>query len=75
MNFLKVLSISGRTDDFTKVKGVQLAPTAIEEVARSISELCDEYEVVTAKKGDLDDITLIVECFPEIVLPKLSGWY
>ena len=42
MNFLKVLSISGRTDDFTKVKGVLLAPTAIEEVARSISELCDE---------------------------------
>src|SRR3990172_6581916 len=34
----------GRADDITKVKGVLLAPAAIEEVVRSISELGDEYE-------------------------------
>ena len=52
----------GRADDITKVKGVLLAPSAIEEVVRSIPELCDEFEVVVTKKGDLDDITLKVEC-------------
>jgi phenylacetate-CoA ligase len=57
--------VIGRADDITKVKGVLLAPTAIEEVVRSIPELCDEYEVVVTKKGDLDDITLKVECFLE----------
>jgi len=53
--------VVGRADDITKVKGVLLAPTAIEEVVRSIPELSDEYEVVVTKKGDVDDISLKVE--------------
>ena len=53
--------VVGRADDITKVKGVLLAPTAIEEVVRSIPELANEYEVVVTKKGDLDDIALKVE--------------
>jgi phenylacetate-CoA ligase len=57
--------VVGRADDITKVKGVLLAPTAIEEVVRDISELGDEYEVVVTKKGDIDDITLKVEIAPE----------
>jgi phenylacetate-CoA ligase len=56
--------VIGRADDITKVKGVLLAPTSIEEVVRSIPELSDEYEVVVTKKGDLDDITLKVELTP-----------
>jgi phenylacetate-CoA ligase len=56
--------VVGRTDDITKVKGVLLAPVAIEEVVRSIPELGDEYEVIVTKKGDLDDITLKVELKP-----------
>jgi phenylacetate-CoA ligase len=56
--------IIGRADDITKVKGVLLAPTSIEEVVRSIPELGDEYEVIVAKKGDIDDITLKVELLP-----------
>jgi phenylacetate-CoA ligase len=54
----------GRADDITKVKGVLLAPTAIEEVVRSISDLGDEYEVLVTKKGDIDDILLRVELLP-----------
>ena len=41
-----------------------LAPTAIEEVVRSISELGDEYEVIVSKKGDIDEILLKVEFLP-----------
>ncbi len=57
--------VIGRADDITKVKGVLLAPTAIEEVVRSIPELGDEFEVIVDKKGDIDDITLKVELKPE----------
>jgi phenylacetate-CoA ligase len=57
--------IIGRADDITKVKGVLLTPTAIEEVVRSIPELGDEYEVTVTKKGDIDDITLKVEIAPD----------
>ena len=62
--FRKCRGIVGRADDITKVKGVLLAPSAIEEVVRSLPELGDEFEVVVTKKGDLDDITLRVELNP-----------
>ena len=57
--------VIGRADDITKVKGVLLAPTAIEEVVRGIPGLDDEYEVMVTKKGDIDDITLKVEIIPD----------
>ena len=56
--------VIGRADDITKVKGVLLAPTAIEEVVRGIRELADEYEVIVSKKGEIDDILLKVEVRP-----------
>jgi phenylacetate-CoA ligase len=56
--------VVGRTDDITKVKGVLLAPSAIEEVVRNIQGLGDEYEVVVEKRGDADRITLKVELLP-----------
>jgi phenylacetate-CoA ligase len=57
--------IMGRVDDITKVKGVLLSPTAIEEVVRDIPKLSNEYLVVVTKKGDIDNITLKVEILPE----------
>jgi phenylacetate-CoA ligase len=56
--------VVGRADDITKVKGVLLAPAAIEEVVRSIDGLGDEYEVVVDKLGDVDRIKLKVEFTP-----------
>jgi len=56
--------VIGRADDITKVKGVLLAPSAIEEVVRGMDELGDEYEVIVSKKGDVDDILLKVELRP-----------
>ena len=56
--------VLARTDDITKVKGVLLAPAAIEEVVRSIEVLGDEFEVVVDKHGNTDRITLRVELAP-----------
>jgi len=69
--------VMGRADDITKVKGVLLAPSAIEEAVRGVQELGDEYEVVVSKQGDADHISLRVELKPEYagqeekVLPRL----
>jgi phenylacetate-CoA ligase len=57
--------VVGRADDITKVKGVLLAPSAIEEVVRSIDGLGDEYEVIVEKVGDTDKIKLRVEVLPQ----------
>ena len=56
--------VVGRADDITKVKGVLLAPSAIEEVVRSVDGLGDEFEVVVDKVGDVDRIALKVELMP-----------
>ena len=56
--------VIGRADDITKVKGVLLAPSAIEEVVRGIDGLGDEYEVIVDKLGDIDRIKLKVELQP-----------
>jgi phenylacetate-CoA ligase len=53
--------VVGRADDITKVKGVLLAPSAIEEVVRSVDGLGDEYEVIVDKVGDAERIQLKVE--------------
>lgn len=57
--------VVGRVDDITKVKGILLAPSAIEEVVRGIEGLGDEYEVIVEKVGDADKIKLRVEVLPE----------
>ena len=54
----------GRDDDITKVKGVLLAPAAIEEVVRGVVDLGNEYAVVVDKLGDIDRIKLKVELVP-----------
>jgi phenylacetate-CoA ligase len=56
--------VVGRVDDITKVKGVLLAPSAIEEVVRGIEGLGNEFEVIVDKKEDIDQITLKVELMP-----------
>jgi phenylacetate-CoA ligase len=58
--------VVGRADDITKVKGVLLAPSAIEEVVRGFAELGDEYQVTVSKRGDLDEIALQVELAPGV---------
>jgi len=56
--------VVGRSDDITKVKGVLLAPAAIEEVVRGIDGLGDEYEVIVDRQADMDRIRLKVELMP-----------
>ena len=57
--------IIGRADDITKVKGVLLAPSAVEEVVRSIDGFGDEYNITVDRVDHEDRITLKVEITPE----------
>ena len=58
--------VVGRADDITKVKGVLLAPSAIEEVVRGMDGLADEFEVIVDKEGDIDRITLKIEILGDV---------
>ena len=56
--------VLGRYDDITKVKGVLLAPSAIEEVVRGYKECDGEFEIVVQREGNNEWITLKVELVP-----------
>lgn len=57
--------VLGRADDIIKVKGVLLAPSAIEEVVRGIGGLGDEYQVIIKRVNDVEKIILKVEVLPD----------
>ena len=69
--------VLGRSDDITKVKGVLLAPSAIEEVVRGFDECGDEFEVIVERIGDAEKITLKVEVQADVnretFLPALKN--
>lgn len=65
--------VLGRSDDITKVKGVLLAPSAIEDVVRSIPGLGNEFEVIVDRKGDAETITLKVETAEELTKDAIEG--
>lgn len=58
--------VLGRSDDLTKVNGVLLAPTAIEDTIRGCDFVADEYRVVIDEHAnkDIDDITVVCESAP-----------
>ena len=62
--------VLGRKDDLTKVNGVLLAPTAIEDVVRSYDGVSDEYEIVIDDHGDkdIDVVTVVAEAHPDVDL-------
>ena len=52
--------ILGRTDDMVVVRGVNIFPTAIEQVVRQVPEIV-EYQVNISRRGALTEIHLNVE--------------
>jgi len=64
--------ILGRTDDLTKVNGVLLSPTAIDDVVRRSGLVSDEYRVVVDEheSKDIDVITLLAERAPGVEAPE-----
>jgi phenylacetate-CoA ligase len=68
--------VLGRADDITKVKGVLLAPLAVEDVVRSFPGLGDEFEIIVDRQGNVDRITLKVETAEELTddaIKELKG--
>lgn len=58
--------ITGRTDDMTKVKGVNIFPGQIDDLLSSIDGVSSEYQVMIDHINGKDAMLLSVECEPEI---------
>lgn len=59
--------ILGRTDELTKVNGVLLSPTAVEDTVRRYDHVADEFEIVIHEhdRKDVDVVELVVEVLPD----------
>ena len=57
---------AGRADDMLNVRGVTVFPSAIEDVVRRFAELGDEFEIVVARRGELDELTIVAEPRPDV---------
>jgi phenylacetate-CoA ligase len=52
--------ILGRTDDMLIIRGVNIFPSAIEQILRSFPEVL-EYRMIATKIGEMDQLTIEVE--------------
>ncbi len=58
--------VLGRVDDMLIVRGVNIYPSALADVLHRFPEVA-EYRVIVTKQGEMDEITLQVECPPQQV--------
>jgi phenylacetate-CoA ligase len=54
-------NLEGRSDDMIKIRGVNVFPSAIEEVILSFTELGPHYEIVLEREGYTDKMSIKVE--------------
>ena len=62
----RIDTLIGRTDDMTKVKGVNIFPSQIDELLRDISGASSEYQVMIDHLNGKDLMTLFVEAEPGV---------
>jgi phenylacetate-CoA ligase len=58
---LRILRITGRTDDMLIIRGVNVYPSQVEAVLIGASHIAPHYQLVVDRRGSLDHMTVEVE--------------
>jgi len=53
--------VTGRTDDMLIIRGVNVFPTQIEEIALKLPQLSPHYQLIVTREGHLDHLEVRVE--------------
>ena len=64
--FRRMGKIVGRTDDMLIIRGVNVFPTQIEEIVLQHEKLSGQYQILVARDGNLDKVTVRCELQPGI---------
>ncbi len=75
--FRRMGKIVGRSDDMLIIRGVNVFPTQIEEIVLQNEKLSGQYQILVARDGNLDQVTVRCELqpgVPEGERPDLTGW-
>jgi phenylacetate-CoA ligase len=62
---VRILRVSGRSDDMLIVRGVNVYPSQVEALLVGFPGLAPHYRIVLAREGALDHITIEVEASPD----------
>jgi phenylacetate-CoA ligase len=63
----RLAKITGRTDDMLIIRGVNVFPSQIEEIALGRAELTPVYQIRVSKEGPLDRLDVYVEARLEVM--------
>lgn len=63
-NMRRIQKITGRNDDMIILRGVNLFPTQIEEIALTVSGLSPHFAIDLTRSGRMDSLTVRVEPVP-----------
>ncbi|MBS0364758.1 MAG: phenylacetate--CoA ligase [Proteobacteria bacterium] len=62
----RMAKITGRSDDMLIIRGVNVFPSQIEELALNLAGLSPHYQLEVSREGHLDTLAVRVECMPEV---------
>ncbi len=64
---VRIKRITGRNDDMLIIRGVNVFPSQIESVLVGLPDVAPHYQLVVARQGTLDHLTVEVEIIPNVV--------
>jgi phenylacetate-CoA ligase len=70
---LRLLRVSGRSDDMLIVRGVNVFPSQIEAVLVGRSHLAPHYQLVIDRRGSLDHVALEVEASTDLTSDQYTA--
>jgi phenylacetate-CoA ligase len=70
---LRLLRVSGRSDDMLIVRGVNVFPSQVEAVLIGRPHLAPHYQLLIERRGSLDHVTLEVEAAPGLTAEQTAG--
>ena len=68
----RIEKITGRTDDMMILRGVNVFPTQIEELILHTPALSPHFQCVLSRRGNLDDLTVLVEHRDGVATPTAA---
>src|SRR5215468_1957974 len=58
---VRIMRVTGRTDDMLIIRGVNVYPSQLEAVLLSLPGLSPHYQIVLTREGALDEVTIEIE--------------
>lgn len=70
-SFVRMLRVTGRSDDMLIIRGVNVFPSQIEEVLLEFGETLPHYQIIVYRVNNLDEIEVCVEVSEQMFSDKV----